>query len=104
MGYMSFSRRVDHPDVLAELQDLVWFDYIRLACLLSLGLPTDVLTKEARRIWDKVSCEVEMHQRCLAEVTHQETALARQNELRREIVQAFSAICVDSCESIVLRP
>ena len=71
---------------------------------MSLGLTTDALTKEARRVWDKVTCEVEMHQRCLAEVAHQETALARQNELRREIVQAVSAICVDSCERIVLRP
>ena len=29
--------------------------------------------------------------------------LAKQNELWREIVQFLSAICVDSCESIVLR-
>ena len=101
---MSFSQRLDNPDLLAELQDLVWFDYIRFACLLSLGLTTDALTKEARRVWDKVSCEVEMHQRCLAEVAHQENALARQNELRREIVEAFSEICVDSCECIVRRP
>ena len=26
--YMSFSQRLDNPDLLAELQDLVWFDYI----------------------------------------------------------------------------
>ena len=45
-----------------------------------------------------------MHQRCLAEVAEQEILKDNQNELRRQIVEAFTAICVDSCESIVIRP
>ena len=34
--YMSFSHIVDDPEVLAELEDLIWFDLIRPASLLFL--------------------------------------------------------------------
>ena len=104
MDYISFSRKLDSPSVLAELEDLAWFDLIRPACLFSLGLGTEALSNEARRVWGGVSSDVDLHQRCLAEVDRQETAKNQQNEIRQQVVQAFSAICVDTCERIVLRP
>ena len=55
-------------------------------------------------MWGKVSTDVILHQRCVNEVDQQQTAKEEQNQLRQAIVQAFSKICVESCEQTVIRP
>ena len=51
-----------------------------------------------------MSAYVPLFQRCLQEVEQQQTAKEEQNQLRQDIVQAFSKICVESCEHTIIRP
>ena len=83
---------------------MIWFDLIRPACLFSLGLDSRPLTAETRKVWEKVDSDVSLWQKRLGEVTQQQTATEEQKQLRQAIVQAFSAICVESCEDAVIKP
>ena len=83
---------------------MMWFELIRPACLRTLGLSDEPLTAETFQVSKKVSTDVRLFQRCVNEVNEQQTAKEEENQLRQAIVQAFSKICVESCERIVLRP
>ena len=104
MDFIAFSQTLDSPDILAQLVDMMWFDLIRPACLRTLGLSNEPLTAETSQVWKKVSTDVRLFQRCINEVNEQQTAKEEQNQLRQAIVQAFSKICVESCEEAVIRP
>ena len=55
-------------------------------------------------MWEKVSCDVALCQRCFNEVEEQEAAKEIEYQLRQAVVHAFSKICVESCEATVIRP
>ena len=102
--FTAFSRILDNPTVLTEMENMIWFDLIRPACLFSLGSDSTPLTAEIRQLWNKVDSDVRLWQKCLGEVNEQQTAMEEQKHLRQAIVQAFSAICVESCEESVIKP
>ena len=104
LDFIRFSRTLDSPDILTELESMVWLELIRPACLFSLDLESKPLTAEARQVWDKVRTVVILFERCVNEVKHQEALKEEQDRLRQAIVQAFSNICVERCEHTVIRP
>ena len=50
LDYIAFSRTLDNPDLLAELENMIWFDLSRPACLFTLGLQSKPLTAETRLV------------------------------------------------------
>ena len=47
MDFIAFSQTLESPDILTELENMVWFDLIRPACLFTLGLQAAPLTVES---------------------------------------------------------
>ena len=102
--YMTFVHNLDCENIRAELQEIIWFDLVRPACMSVSGRASDPLSSEACQVYEKVSLDFVLYQRCFNEVEEQEIAKAIECQLRQAVVDAFSKICVKSCEATVIRP
>ena len=56
--YMTFVHNLDCESIRAELEDMIWFDLVRPACLSVSGRASDPLSSETRQVYEKVSCDV----------------------------------------------
>ena len=101
--FPSFIQRVQDDGLVRELEDMVWFDLMRLACLSSLEISSEEVSQEAALLCDRVTLDDNLRERCLGEIVEQESQKTKQMTLRRLILDAFKELCAPRCEYSILR-